>query len=58
MQHERQALISAAQAICVVVATDHDAIDYAAVAAAVPSVFDAKGTYRRRGIAADNVVAL
>jgi UDP-N-acetyl-D-glucosamine dehydrogenase len=41
-----------------VVLTDHDAIDYAAVAAAVPVVFDAKGTFRRRGLDADNVVAL
>lgn len=41
-----------------VVLTDHDAIDYAAIAAAVPAVFDAKGTFRRRGIVADNVIAL
>lgn len=41
-----------------VVLTDHDAIDYATVAAGVPVVFDAKGTYRRRGISADNVVPL
>ena len=41
-----------------VILTDHDDIDYAAIAAAVPAVFDAKGTYRRRGISADNVVAL
>ncbi|MGB9357447.1 MAG: nucleotide sugar dehydrogenase [Acidimicrobiia bacterium] len=41
-----------------VVLTDHDAIDYAAVAAAVPVVFDAKGTFRRRGIVVDNVIAL
>jgi UDP-N-acetyl-D-glucosamine dehydrogenase len=41
-----------------VILTDHDGIDYEAIAAAVPAVFDAKGTYRRRGIAADNVVAL
>ena len=41
-----------------VVLTDHDAIDYAAVAGAVPVVFDAKGTFRRRGLDADNVVAL
>ena len=41
-----------------VVLTDHDVIDYASLASAVPVVFDAKGTYRRRGIAVDNVVAL
>ena len=41
-----------------VILTDHDAIDYTTLAASVPVVFDAKGTYRRRGIAADNVVVL
>ncbi len=41
-----------------VVLTDHDAIDYAGIAASVPAVFDARGTYRRRGIVADNVIAL
>ncbi len=41
-----------------VILTDHDVVDYGALATAVPMVFDAKGTYRRRGIAADNVVAL
>ncbi|NQV05351.1 nucleotide sugar dehydrogenase [bacterium] len=40
------------------VLTDHDAVDYEALAAAVPVVFDARGAYFRRGIAADNVVAL
>ena len=41
-----------------VVLTDHDAFDYAALAAAVPVVFDTRGDYSRRGLAADNVVAL
>ncbi len=40
------------------VLTDHSGIDYAAVADAVPVVFDARGVYRRRGIVADNVVTL
>ncbi len=42
----------------VVVLTDHDVIDYAAIADAGPIVFDARGAYRRRGIARGNVVAL
>ena len=41
-----------------VILTDHDAIDYAAVAAAVPVVFDARDAYRRRGLAAENVEVL
>jgi UDP-N-acetyl-D-glucosamine dehydrogenase len=41
-----------------VVLTDHDLFDYPAIAAAVPVVFDARGAYARRGLAADNVVAL
>ena len=41
-----------------IVLTDHDGIDYAGIAAEVPVVFDAKGTYRRRGLDAGNVVAL
>lgn len=41
-----------------IVLTDHDAIDYPALAAAVPVVFDARGAYSRRGIVAGNVVAL
>lgn len=40
------------------VLTDHDDIDYAALAAAVPIVFDARGTYRARGLSAPNVHAL
>ncbi len=40
------------------VLTDHDAFDYEALAAAVPVVFDARGTYRRRGLDAGNVVVL
>jgi UDP-N-acetyl-D-glucosamine dehydrogenase len=41
-----------------VVLTDHDDIDYAAIAAAVPVVFDTRGVYRRRGLVLDNVVVL
>ena len=41
-----------------VILTDHDDIDYGAISASVPVVFDAKGAYRRRGISADNVVVL
>ena len=41
-----------------VVLTDHDDIDYAAIASAVPMVFDTRGVYRRRGLFLDNVVAL
>jgi UDP-N-acetyl-D-glucosamine dehydrogenase len=41
-----------------VVLTDHDAIDYAALAAQVELVFDTRGVYRRKGIEAPNVVSL
>jgi len=41
-----------------VILTDHDAFDYPAIAVAVPAVFDARGAYSRRGLAADNVTAL
>ena len=41
-----------------VILTDHDLFDYPAIAASVPVVFDARGAYARRGLAADNVVAL
>jgi UDP-N-acetyl-D-glucosamine dehydrogenase len=41
-----------------VVLTDHDVIDYEALAAAVPLVFDARGAFARRGISVDNVVSL
>lgn len=41
-----------------VVLTDHDAIDYDALAAEVDIVFDTRGVYRRKGLAATNVVAL
>lgn len=41
-----------------VVLTDHDAIDYQALAERVDLVFDTRGVYRRKGIVADNVVAL
>jgi UDP-N-acetyl-D-glucosamine dehydrogenase len=40
------------------VLTDHDGIDYAGLAAAVPVVFDARGAYRARGLDAPNVRAL
>lgn len=38
--------------------TDHDVVDYADLASRVPVVFDARGTYRRRGVVASNVTAL
>ncbi len=41
-----------------VVLTDHAAIDYRAIAEAVPLVFDARDAYRRRGIEASNVEVL
>jgi UDP-N-acetyl-D-glucosamine dehydrogenase len=41
-----------------VVLTDHDAVDYAALAASVPQVLDTRGVYRRLGLAPANVVAL
>ena len=41
-----------------VVLTDHDAIDYAALAEQVELVFDTRGVYRRKGIDAPNVVSL
>ena len=41
-----------------VILTDHDLFDLAAIAGAVDVVFDSRGAFRRRGVAADNVVAL
>ena len=41
-----------------VVLTDHDLIDFEAVADRVGRVFDTRGVYRRRGIEHDGVVAL
>ena len=41
-----------------IVLTDHDVIDLAALAAAVPVVFDTRGAYRRRGVEAGNVLTL
>ena len=41
-----------------VVLTDHDRVDYAALARQVDAVFDTRGVYRRLGITADNVTAL
>lgn len=41
-----------------VVLTDHDGVDYAAIADQVTFVFDTRGVYRRRGIERDNVVVL
>jgi UDP-N-acetyl-D-glucosamine dehydrogenase len=38
--------------------TDHDDLPYESIARAVPLVFDARGVYRRLGIAAENVEAL
>jgi UDP-N-acetyl-D-glucosamine dehydrogenase len=41
-----------------VILTDHDGIDYGAIADSVPLVYDSRGAYRRRGIHKDNVTAL
>jgi UDP-N-acetyl-D-glucosamine dehydrogenase len=41
-----------------VVLTDHDDVDYAAVATQVGFVFDTRGVYRRQRLQAPNVVAL
>lgn len=41
-----------------VILTDHDLFDYPALAASVPLVFDTRGAFARRGLSADNVVAL
>lgn len=38
--------------------TDHQGIDYKAISAAVPVVFDTRNAYRRRGIEVDNVEVL
>ena len=41
-----------------VVLTDHDEVDYAAVAERVDFVFDTRGVYRRQGLQLDNVLSL
>ena len=41
-----------------IVLTDHDAVDYAALADRVPLVFDTRGVYRRLGLGPANVVTL
>ena len=41
-----------------IVLTDHEAVDYAALAERVPLVFDTRGVYRRLGERPDNVVTL
>ena len=41
-----------------VILTDHDGVDYEALAREVPQVFDTRGIYRRLGIDAPNVIAL
>ena len=41
-----------------IVLTDHDAVDYPALAARVPLVFDTRGVYRRLGLRPGNVVTL
>jgi UDP-N-acetyl-D-glucosamine dehydrogenase len=41
-----------------VLLTDHTGFDLAAIAAAVPVVFDTRGAFRRSGVRADNVIAL
>jgi UDP-N-acetyl-D-glucosamine dehydrogenase len=41
-----------------IILTDHDDFDFKAIAASADIVFDTRGAYRRRGITAENVVAL
>jgi UDP-N-acetyl-D-glucosamine dehydrogenase len=41
-----------------IVLTDHDGVDYAAVARQVPLVFDTRGVFRRIGVSQENVVSL
>ncbi len=41
-----------------VVLTDHSMVDLAAIADAVPIVFDTRGAYHRRGITGDHITAL
>jgi UDP-N-acetyl-D-glucosamine dehydrogenase len=40
------------------VLTDHDDVDYSALADRVPLVFDTRGVYRRLGLRRENVVTL
>jgi UDP-N-acetyl-D-glucosamine dehydrogenase len=40
----------------VVVVTDHDAVDYGLVAAHARLLIDTRNVFRRKGIAADNIV--
>jgi hypothetical protein len=40
------------------VLTDHPDLDYKRLAEIVPSVYDARGVYRRLGVNAENVEAL
>ena len=39
-----------------VVATDHDGVDYAAIAAALPIIIDTRNVFAKLGIAGENVV--
>lgn len=39
-----------------VICTDHDAVDYTALVAAVPLIVDTRNAVARRGLAGDNVV--
>ena len=41
-----------------IVLTDHDVVEYSALAVSVPLVFDTRGVYRRLGLRHPNVVAL
>jgi len=41
-----------------IVLTDHDSVDYAAVARQVPLVFDTRRVFRRIGVSQENVVSL
>jgi UDP-N-acetyl-D-glucosamine dehydrogenase len=39
-----------------IVATDHDGVDYAAIAAALPIIIDTRNVFAKLGIAGENVV--
>jgi UDP-N-acetyl-D-glucosamine dehydrogenase len=56
--HEVVTEVEAGDWSMAVLLTDHDDLDYAAIAAAVPVVFDTRGAYRRRGLDRDNVVVM
>ena len=49
---------ASADAQLAIILTDHDDLDFAAIAASTPIVFDTRGAYRRRNVVATNVVTL